>query len=58
MELAARPGCKPQPAFSPNRTTKPWAHLKDVLPKIAEGVDWATLTLRLWTAAPAQAQAR
>lgn len=37
---------------------EPWAYLKDVLQKIAEGVDPATLTPRLWKAARATAEAR
>ena len=36
---------------------EPWAYLKDVLQKIAEGVDPATLTPRLWKAARSQAAA-
>jgi transposase len=34
---------------------EPWAYLKDVLQRIAEGVDPATLTPRLWKAARSQA---
>jgi transposase len=36
---------------------EPWAYLKDVLQKIAEGVDPATLTPRLWKSARSQAAA-
>lgn len=36
---------------------EPWAYLKDVLQKIAEGADPATLTPRLWQAARSQAAA-
>jgi len=36
---------------------EPWAYLKDVLQKLAEGADPATLTPRLWKSARSQAAA-
>ena len=37
---------------------EPWAYLKDVLQKISEGADPATLTPRFWQAARNQAAPR
>ena len=36
---------------------EPWAHLKDVLQRIAKGADAATLTPRLWKSAARRAPA-